>query len=637
MARSLLLLLVTVDAASGRVSGARCRGIAAALAGAALRAAACCVLAGALVATLPAQTVRPQRAEPDRTTLVRTVNAAGEPLAGAKVVFCSVALAGWPMARSRMLELVTDAEGKARANLDETLVWAAWALHDHEKTRLASDVLQPVTCGRPMRLELRPFPVPDVRIRGLEPWRKRFGDKLELAFASAATPFATFRLPLPAGDEPVLRLPPLPRANFFPCLVLPDGGLLDARYFSPHFLDESEQPPEELYERAYPLKRVILAEPAPTRWTIVDPAGKPVAGARVFLRPEYSELLAERRLTSDEQGQVEIVLPHREEGQRGWFTQRVLVLAPGFLPAVRTLMQPLAAEAAVTVNLMPGPALDWKLAGELPAAASLYLLTRFVGETGPDVPGVSGDFVDHWVRVEVGAEGKLELPAAASAPAGNAPPPYELWLVDGKAATLLATGPPAVARTVDVAKLVAVTAHVRVGDRSVQGGTLYLCRRENDVAVDTVGYGLDREGAARLRLPPGRHLLLAVHESRGAGLLLADVPDQPSCELSLNLQPHANVAIEVRDAAGAPVAGAMVGWQIAYEGIGYVVLPAVFGRFLSSDQRTDASGRLQIQLPSLAGRGDVHAQLASDDGSVLFGRATVEPAKDTKVEITLGQ
>jgi hypothetical protein len=596
----------------------------------------CCVLA---LPALPAQTAVAERATAERTTLVRAVNAAGEPLSGAKVVFCSVPLAGSPMVKSQRLDLVTDAEGKVRASLDDTVVWSAWAVHDGEKTRLASDVVHPVACGRPLRLVLQSFPVPHVRVRGLGPWRKRFGDQLELAFASAAAPSVVFRVPLPAGEDPALPLPALPRGNYFPCLVLPDGGLLDARYFSPHFLDESESPPEELYERAYPLKRVILADPVPTRWTIVDPDGKPVAGARVVVRAEYSELLAERRLTADAKGEVEIVLPHREEGQRGWFTLRVLVLAPGFVPSVRTLVQPLPADTAVTVKLVPGPALDWKLAGALPPEASLLLFTRFLGDAGQGVPGSSGEFVDHWVRIEVGAEGRLELPAAAEAPAGSTPTPFDLWLVDGKAATLLARGsPPAAARGVDPGQLVAVTVQARVaGDRAVQGGTVYLCRREGEVAVDGVGYGLDRQGTARLRLPPGRHALLAVHESRGSALLAVDVPAGEACERTIVLQPYTSIAVEVRDGAGTPVAGASVGWQLGFDAIGYLLVQSVFGRLQSSDLRTDASGKAQILVPSLAARGEVYAQVPRDDGSVLYGRAEVVTAKDAKVEITLGQ
>ncbi|MFQ5505493.1 MAG: hypothetical protein ACE5F1_11950 [Planctomycetota bacterium] len=213
-------------------------------------------------------------------TLVRVIGEAGKGVAGARVLFVTSPLPALaPHLRTRIVEGRTDVRGRLRQRLDPGLHWCAWAVHDVGTERFASIPHVGIVPGRPLRLELLPFGVPNVSWPGLDAWRKELGKDLALAFlgdsldnwvgfADTFEPYdgprpeygpqaagfvpALFRRGLPGKDTDVLRLPPLPLGFHYPVLTDGRGGFLDGVWMMHEFSSNPRNP--GLYDRERRLK-----------------------------------------------------------------------------------------------------------------------------------------------------------------------------------------------------------------------------------------------------------------------------------------------------------------------------------------------------------------------------------------------
>lgn len=577
----------------------------------------------------PPQTGPESPPKETRPTLVRVVDAAGAPLAGARVVLFSAPFdRHCALYESELVTARTDDRGRVRVRIGSGRVWSAWAVHDSAKGRLASPVRSSIVAGRPLRLVLERFAVAKVRIRGLAQWRERFGDDLGCAFGIHLAPHAVIRSELPAGEEPVLALPPLPMGNYFPLLTTAEGEFLDARYFSPEFLEDN--PPEELYERRVPLKRFVLGVPTVTRWQVRDPTGDPVAGARVFVRPFYAGLQHERRLTADARGEFELVLPYRAEGQRGWTTIRVFLLAPGRRTFVRVLDSPVSGkDGKLQVRLARGPELHWKLVSEEGhdfTHEKIWLRTFFASELRKS--GASA-----LVPIQVGADGRLELPA----PGNLDHEPWQLFgLRDGLPVQLWSKTTGVVPRELelDLRRLVPVALDfVHRGEKGVLGGEAHLCRLQGGRAVDSTPYPIDRDGTCRLQLMPGEHRFYAMNDRRGdAFFKLVVAPGKP-VEKTIHLRPFTRIAGVVRSPGGDPAEGVDISTSPSIASLDAQLFQSwhsrLFGRI-----RSDEHGRFELRVSRLVTILDVSAQRQNGD-EWWWANLKVDPRSQPKLEIQL--
>ncbi|MCC7395664.1 MAG: hypothetical protein IT455_01220 [Planctomycetes bacterium] len=154
------------------------------------------------VATLSAA-VLAQGPASRRPTFVLVADAAGQPLAGAVVTFAGSmpSLAG-AIGDLDLLQVQSDARGRARANLDARLCYVAWAEAPEEAAGIVSSspVIGHFAAGAMLELRCTQRRLPaDLGVRGADAWREVGGP---LRFVQvAARPAPERELVLAAGDR----------------------------------------------------------------------------------------------------------------------------------------------------------------------------------------------------------------------------------------------------------------------------------------------------------------------------------------------------------------------------------------------------------------------------------------------------
>lgn len=599
-----------------------------------------------------------QVARPERPTLVRVVDQSGKSLAGARVFFVHAPFPEKaPLYGSERLEYRTGERGRVRVRLSKDRAWSVWSVWDDPSAkakgaRLAS-ALTRVSPGRPQRLRLEPFPVPNARLIGLEAWRKLLGERLGLAFVSLSEPATMFRVPLPDAaegeDGPVVRVAPLPLGNFFPALVDGSGGFLDSVYFSPAF-HEGDADVEPLYERDYPLKRVELGKPVLLACRVVDSTGEAVAAARIFVRPDTrrSPLQLERVLQSDAEGGFELLAALKER-QRTRYPLQISILAPGYRPLHATVsFEQLQKSQKQVFRLARGQELDWRLANaSTEDRKNIYLQAQLDG-------------VYSFVRlfpIECTAEGKLLLPSPSAAP-GRV---FELYLVRGALQVpVLAPGHgvPETA-TIDLDVLVPVELELStLSGRPAPGGTVRIRRNAPIIGDKTVkadrgtqvvqgvsaagfwsselGYTLDRSGRARILLMPGEYSVLAEHDKLGDGHRRFAVAKDGKLQVSIQLRPYWILRGHVLGPDESPLAGV----QVNASGTRFTKSDeqdyAPYLRGFTKTTTTSSDGSFELSLSVAVEELNVYAN-KQIDGSFFYANRTVGATQQEPIELVLHQ
>ena len=394
------------------------------------------LVAFALLATsVPDALAQEPRAVP---TLVRVLLPGGQLAGGARVL--AVSSPEPELAHARPFEIVkgtADERGTVRLRLPDARLWAMWAVLDDGKKRFATELAFDVQPGRAAVLRLEPFPVPFVRIVGLADWKAAVQGKLGLRFTAEGRFGVHLPVPLPEGEDPIVRLPDLPLGNYFPALVDGQGRTLDFTYFSPEF-HEDDAEVEPLYERDHPLKRAVLGAPKKHSYRITDSKGQPVPGAVVRL--DYSLPLQDGSVwRSDDEGLVRLVLPLRAEAVRARYNISAFVWAPGRWPTEKSLE--ILPEPPEEPDEIPcrkvGRPLELSL-DKLRAASGLALGpgTRFYvssqWQLGRSRIGPTPRF-----PLFVDGEGRLQMPALPLSDIG-----FDLWIADTRRLQPLYSGTP---------------------------------------------------------------------------------------------------------------------------------------------------------------------------------------------------
>ena len=566
-----------------------------------------------LLGVAVSQEAAPKSARP---TLVRVIGPDGAPAAHARVLLCSVPLPDYPLVGTVLRRALTDAKGKASVRVGGGRQWSVWAVHDVDGKRFASPLQPLLQPGRPIRLELAPFPVSCVRIQRLAAWRKQT-ESLALEFVSEASPFPRLPTALPDGDEPVVSVPDLPLGNYHPVLV-DKAGFLDARYFSPAF-HEGEADVEQLYEREVPLKRVVLGEPTATRWKLTGPDGKAVADASVFVRPNgHGTLMVERRLTSDAEGGFELLLPWRGKGNRGWYRIDLLIVAPGFAPAMYLLPAYDRKKVEFEVRLRSAVTREVQVQNTPPGCSWLYKTMFF----GP----LQQNRVTVFTPLAVDARDRLRLPGVSQ---GGA----ELYLLDDTGA-IPAPFDPHHNQTIDAAERIPVA--LRVVDargRAVRGGDVQLCRVVDGRAASSVPHAIGPNGVCALGMWPGACLVYVVHPLRGDALAAVTVA-KGSPPLEFRLAPFVTLDGSVvklnEDGEEMPAPSLPVEFVPQLD----KVTTPLYWRWYSrvfGPVVTGADGRFRVRLSSLAERAALMSWMVLGSrgfsGNVTFERRDPKPIK----------
>ena len=564
-----------------------------------------------------------------KATLVRVVDDKNKALPNGTVVFHSRLLARAPQFGAITKTFRSDARGRARCELDWRRVWSAWAVHDRKDgTRLASRV-HAVSLGRPLRLQLSSYAVPNVRLAGeIDAWR-RFAPKLRVAFVLAEHPSATFvvDIPQPRGERrPALRLPPLPIANYYPCLVDKDGGVLDSRYYSPAFA--TDDPPEELYERDVPLKRIVFAAPKLFALRVTDSKGTALPGAEVSLRPEYASsqdrLTVERRFRCDAEGRVAVPLANRKAGFRGWQTLRIVVTAPGFAARWLRLDAP-PKDWKQTIRLVVGQKLSWKIRGFDPKRGDRLFANVGVGY------GQGAWSTHELLPIGVSDDGSIELPGRLKTVPGPKRDERLLLVREGRVVPLaFEFSPPS--KTIDLTKLryvdfVAVTAQ----GRPVRGGRVIVCRRTHEGLTETAEHAIAADGRCRFATLEAKPQVYVRNELRGDQLVsLESGAAKPHL---VRLTPLRVLRVRILDSDGKAIAGATASFSPS----GLVVSPPLMARLISNTMTTSpASGEIRWRIPSIFKRGEVSAWKQTGQ-NWLHSSKRVDLKKSERIDLTISR
>ncbi|HHI79710.1 MAG TPA: carboxypeptidase regulatory-like domain-containing protein [Planctomycetes bacterium] len=212
----------------------------------------------------------------------------------------------------------------------------AWACWDQGRKRFASDAIL-IEPGEKAQLRLHPFPVPFIRLKGIQAWKKIYGKDLHLewlgtSFFLSDSLQTRFQSPIPQGRDPVLRIPPLPWNTYIPLLVHKKEGVLASIFLGPAF--STAKTSQALYERKYPLKHFPIGTPIEVAGRILDPQGKPVAQARILFFGDQSPTIPCREIRSGLNGRFRTFSPKPSPHVRA---SKVVILGPGLRPSVRPL------------------------------------------------------------------------------------------------------------------------------------------------------------------------------------------------------------------------------------------------------------------------------------------------------------
>ncbi|GEM_PF-6001849 len=546
-------------------------------------------------------TAQEGRAPRELPALVKVLDHEGRAVAGARVLFVSSRLPeALPRISVERREVQSDARGRVRVRLPAGRSWYVFAVHDEGRLRFASRQV-PIAPGRPRKLILEPFPVPYLSVVGLEKWRKIFGKRLRFAWVTSESPSSIFTVELPEEKVPVLRHPPLPFGNFFPALIDDRGGLLDFVYFSPAF-HEGDPQVEPLYDRDYPLKKVILAEPVRVEGRVQGTEGAKAAGARLFWRPEYSVMRLGREIPLRADGSFTAWLPYRDGGERAHYTSRLLAIAPDRIVRHRTLAELLAKRDGkrkggieAVLELPPGRGMEWSVQGDGGNGPPEGILWWRLWSSNPKEPKRK---VFLWVDLPLEGPGRIPIPDCLG--------PHEGilgFLMQGGETIPISMGTRKLLPqkwTFDLKSLREVEIEVSGNGRPVPGGKIRVFPKLIGMPPPVIEPSLDRKGRCGIRLFPGTYGMIAWNDRYGVKggefqVGLGDGPLRWKVELEPFLSLHGRLidedgnGVKGRVVYANPAEGKNVPWYVEIRGLN---LPPLVSR------PTEADGSFEIQVPS---------------------------------------
>jgi hypothetical protein len=515
---------------------------------------------GGVIAGLPGQ------AGPRRATFVRAENAAGEPLVGAVVTFAGgVPHLGVDVVQRDILQVATDARGRAQAKLLPGLCYTAWVVGAADPDGRASVSPPHAWFSGGALITLRagePEAPRRLLVRGAEAWQARGPLQFHALFASPG--------------------PELPLAFADGHLVVPPGPVAT--------IEVRAASGEPLWHGLGADGALVLPPPRRVRVHVVDDNGVPQVGARLRHRvgrlspwrlDNFGGVVEDRwrelgRTGADGRAEVEVpyaVDPLRD-AQHG---DLVLFAAVEGRPAV--------AGGVFQQGLYRN---DHKLLANAPPLDELQFVCRVVpplrGNVGPVPTGSSVHlaavckfFVEttsyrHDARsftAPVAADGSFEfaeLPAELHScrlslvtGGGGLDEPSSLPMFQTLPGREL---PALVASSQGPGVIGEAVADLRVSIADASGGpargTVAFVVPAEPLGVllrdSVVRVPLDPRGAIALRLSPGQWVVMAANEGGFVAKSLALTAGQHTAELVM--QPLAQVRVELRDEHGRAIAGA---------------------------------------------------------------------------------
>jgi len=474
------------------------------------------VVALLVLAAIPLAAQDPPRRV--RPTLVKVVDENGDAVAGARVLCCSAPLHDVPFAapiyHNELVEGRTDEKGRCRIRAAAGRSWSAWAVWQDGNKRLASNLLPDIEVGRPLRIVVKPFEVPNVRWTGIEKWRTKVG-KLATAYVSditavespgtlatsvslvsslesvtrqvptsasrrALAALPVLRLPAPASRDDVVALPPLPLGKYYPVLTDEHGGFLDMRFMNPVFLKKpSSERVKAMYERNLLLEQLWMGEPISVTGTFYNDKELKLDGVEIWLRPTHGSLVHERRYVTDKDGRFELFVPGRAEATdpTGSYFVKLYAVCPGHEPEYLQLpmLKAGSKHPESEFRLRRGRMLEWRVRGATDAdrEPNRFFLRTVFSSGAKSVR-------QHTVPIRLEQDGRLRLPAPRER--GNATPLWELFLLrDGRIVPLYrAQGRVPKKLVIDLDRIRVVEVEVACEFTSLRNPTVRLYRSKTD-------------------------------------------------------------------------------------------------------------------------------------------------------------
>lgn len=555
--------------------------------------------------------IRAQGGEARRPTFARVVDAAGAPVAGAVVTFAGgVPHLGTRVGPHDVQVVATDARGRARAKLREGLCYVAWAAAAVDGGEGVSDVTGYFGAGALRELRCRPGAPPRrIELRGVEAWAANGPLRV---FAVTPSPGTETELALVDG---AVQVPPLPAWH----------------------LEVRTADAQPLWQFWSPGERVVLPPPQRLAVRVVDEHGAPLPGACLTQRIGRQARWSHDALTGSPD---EVRRPLGTVGEDGAAT--LTICSPGDLlqdPAVRDVLLFASAPGRPEVaggRFLEGFYVDDHRVASPPASVLTFTLPPvdpLVGWVGLVPPGTvahlaavcrlhsSANSYFHDARslvVPVAADGRIEfaaLPAEIESCRLTLVPPHGdirslPSLTAAPARVLPFAAPPAAAAAAQ--RLPACELTLQVTDPSggpasgavvavVPAGLDGVLVRDASELVP-----LDTGGSATIRLLAGRwHVMVAA----AGGWAAATYELEPGGRAErLPMAPVQQMRVRLLDAAGLPVAGAVVvpgatstrSTADARQAI-LQHLHEAAARSEWPDLRTDADGRVAIPFVPVPG------------------------------------
>ncbi|MCA8969536.1 MAG: hypothetical protein KDC95_07125 [Planctomycetes bacterium] len=538
------------------------------------------------------------------STRVRVVDrASSEPIAGSTVHAVTSPfpqlIGDFELERA---EATTDERGSARLELDPSRIWTIWATkRDGATERFASLPSVGHVVGRPLRLELEPFPVDRIVLENLDAWRTLLdGDKRLTARITGDRPDnwlgylrnsqSEFRAPvigpIPGGfvaPEFVVALddtasssfvlPPLPLGFFFVELQRANGDILDVRWIM-HLLRAANRNAPG-YDFDARKKTLFFSGMQKVEVRATTQKGEPILGLRLAQSYPVVRSRRVRYFETNAKGTANAFVPSNNQGNSS--DAQVQVFDPRFSNRqVRNI-------ASGTLSLVVGqPAMRRATIQGLVKDDALYY-----AEAG------------RAVRVTPDKGGSVSLPAAGRRASWSL-----LAVLDGNGVVLAddASAPIGDVR-IDVASCrdVEVTVRGRGGSPVTGGFVEVLAESDGDPPIG-LRAAIDAQGVARFRVRPGTYHVLAWNERRGDGLCRIVVPESapegrnPSASLELDAFRVIRGSVQ---RATKPLAGGFVDATTVAptdESLPSIRLSA----FSSRTARIDEQGRFEFRVSSRA-------------------------------------
>ncbi|MCB9880713.1 MAG: hypothetical protein H6832_19040 [Planctomycetes bacterium] len=465
----------------------------------------------------------------ERSTRIRVVDfAEAKPVAGATVHAVTSPfphlIGNFELERA---EATTDERGSARLELDPSRIWTIWATkRDGATERFASLPSVGHVVGRPLRLELEPFPVDCIVLENLDAWRKLLdGDKRLTARITGDRPDnwlgylrnsqSEFRAPvigpIPAGfvaPEFVVALddtasssfvlPPLPLGFFFVELQRANGDVLDVRWIM-HLLRAANRNAPG-YDFDARKKTLFFSGMQKVEVRATTQQGEPVRGLRIAQSYPVVRSPRVRYFETGADGTATAFVPSINQGSAS--DVQLQVFDPRFSNRqVRSI-------ASGTFSLIVGPPAMRRATIEGLAKGDALYYT----EAG------------RAVRVSPDTAGSVHLPAAGSRAS------WSLLAVVDDRGVVLADDASALNGDfqIDVASYrdVEVTVRGRGGNPVTGGFVEVLAESEGDPPIG-LRSAIDAQGIARIRVRPGTYHVLGWNERRGDGMCRIVVPESP--------------------------------------------------------------------------------------------------------------